>query len=320
MKPSHTEFQFSIIVPVHNGEKRIQACLNSILDEDLSQSEVIVIDNGSTDTTNKLLTDLEKRGVCLYKVEPPSRGLARQFGIEKAKGKIIVMVDSDCVVDQGWLKKITQPIQNGDSKLVIGQTVGLGSESWGFLAEKAEKSFLFQGNELGQRLNFTSTHFAIARSCLDLVSFDPRLKSAEDFDFSLQCLLNNIQVHYVESAIARHAYANDFKGQMQKSMSRGSWSYVVLKKYKNFDFSFQNKIRKNKGLENYRFIYTIAWAAWRLTRVAFANPETRKAISFETFYELAWQCGVFLSRCQYYFTWAKRSKFLSQDVHFPKGI
>lgn len=310
----------SIIVPVYNGDDKIQKCLDSLLAENLSNCELIIVDNASTDLTREKLLSYQKKGVAVYSVGPPSRGLARQFGIEKAAGKIIVMLDCDCVVLPGWLRKITTPIVTGTSKIVIGKTEDAGSKSWGKLAAALEKSFLFQPNEFAQCFNFTSTHFAVERSCLKKVSFDSRFKSAEDFDFGLQCALKNIKIDYCDTAVARHYYLDDLKSQILKSLSRGYWSYLVFKKYEGFDLDFRNRIRKNKGLEYFRLPYTIAWAIGRIVKLVNFNTENRKIVFFQIFYELSWQLGVLYARFENIVKKVDKSKFLARDVLALKDL
>ncbi len=286
----------SIIVPVYNGQNKIQDCLNAILVQVRSNDELIVVDNVSIDRTSQQLIEYKRRGVRVLTVGPPSRGLARQFGIENASGRVIVMVDCDCIVEPGWLDEITKPILEGQSKIVIGKTMAIEGTSWGRLAESTEKTFLFQPNEFGQPFNFTSTHFAMDRACLDLLSFDQRLEAAEDFDFGLQCFLKGILISYAEKAVVGHIYLDTLFGHMVKSFSRGFWSYQVYKKYGAHDLKFKEKIRRNKGFEFYRLVYIFPWALIQIAKIVFRSGEIKKSIWYSLCYEVAWQFGALKAR------------------------
>ena len=85
---------FSIIVLTYNSEQYIKRCLKSILDQTYSNFEVIIVDNGSKDSTKKIVSSFDKRfkwTECLNS----DMGMARNFGINQAKGEYICFLDSD---------------------------------------------------------------------------------------------------------------------------------------------------------------------------------------------------------------------------------
>ena len=88
----------SIIIPCYNVEKYLQRCLNSVSDiHDLSY-ELILIDDGSTDTTGDILNEFAKAYTgCVKLIKKDNGGLsdARNIGIERAEGKYIMFLDSD---------------------------------------------------------------------------------------------------------------------------------------------------------------------------------------------------------------------------------
>lgn len=86
--------KFSIIVLTFNSERYIKRCLKSILDQTYSNFEVIIVDNGSKDSTKKIVSSFDKRfkwTECLNS----DMGMARNFGINQAKGEYICFLDSD---------------------------------------------------------------------------------------------------------------------------------------------------------------------------------------------------------------------------------
>lgn len=91
----------SIIVPVYNTEKYLPECLESILAQTLNDIEVICIDNGSTDTSGKILEEYAQKDRRIHVIhsEKVSIGTARNLGYEEARGKYIGFVDSDDFID-----------------------------------------------------------------------------------------------------------------------------------------------------------------------------------------------------------------------------
>ncbi len=95
----------SVIVPAHNEEAFIGKCLDSLSKQTLNKKlfEVIVIDNASKDATAKIARKYKAR---VIEENRKSVVLARQKGVDKAKGSIIVSADADTVYPQDWLKNI----------------------------------------------------------------------------------------------------------------------------------------------------------------------------------------------------------------------
>ena len=95
----------SVIITAYNYDRYIERCLRSVLDQSLpkSQYEIIVVNDGSTDKTKKVLdnyTDVAR----IFHLEK-NRGLsyARNFGIKKARGMFVVFVDADDYIQHDML-------------------------------------------------------------------------------------------------------------------------------------------------------------------------------------------------------------------------
>ncbi|MBT2718165.1 glycosyltransferase family A protein [Bacillus sp. ISL-57] len=87
----------SIIIPVYNVEDYLERCLNSIVNQTYQNLEVLVINDGSTDSSSEILTKFQEID-CRFNVitkENGGQASARNVGIDKANGEFILMVDSD---------------------------------------------------------------------------------------------------------------------------------------------------------------------------------------------------------------------------------
>ena len=89
--------KYSVIIPVYNVEKYINRCLKSILSQRYDDLEIIVIDNGSTDSSGSICDTYasEYSNISVYHIENHGVGSARNFGLSKARGEFIYFVDSD---------------------------------------------------------------------------------------------------------------------------------------------------------------------------------------------------------------------------------
>ncbi len=110
--------KISVIIPTYNEEDVILDCLNSLSKQSLQNFEVIVVDDGSTDKTLQVLSELKINNYKLkiLKQEHKGAGSGRNLGAKHAKGDILVFVDSDMTFDKNFLKMLVKPILAGKSK------------------------------------------------------------------------------------------------------------------------------------------------------------------------------------------------------------
>ena len=99
----------SVIIPTFNEEDTIGDCLESILHQTYKDIELIVVDDGSSDKTLKIVSKTKAK-VFTQKHQGP--GVARNLGAKNAKGKILVFVDSDMTFDHNFIRDLVKPITN----------------------------------------------------------------------------------------------------------------------------------------------------------------------------------------------------------------
>ncbi len=101
---------FSIIVPVYQVERYIRKCIDSILKQDFSDFELLLIDDGSFDKCPEICDEYKKLDSRVRVYHKKNEGLvkARETGMEKARGVYIGFVDGDDWVEKGWLKEASE--------------------------------------------------------------------------------------------------------------------------------------------------------------------------------------------------------------------
>lgn len=109
----------SVIIPSYNSGLTIEGCLSSVLQQDYPREkyEVIVIDDGSSDESDKLIL---KYPVMLLMQKHSGPGAARNKGLRYAKGEIIIFLDSDCTVDVDWISTHVQAHGNQSRTKPVG--------------------------------------------------------------------------------------------------------------------------------------------------------------------------------------------------------
>ncbi|MBR1776177.1 glycosyltransferase [bacterium] len=100
--------KISVIVPVYNVEKYLRRCLDSLVNQTLKDIEIICINDGSTDKSFEILVEYANKYSQIVLINKINEGqsVARNMGIEKAKGEYIGFVDSDDYVDKDYFEKL----------------------------------------------------------------------------------------------------------------------------------------------------------------------------------------------------------------------
>ena len=106
----------SIIVPIYNAEKYLQELLNSINSQTFANYEVILINDGSTDDSEKICRKNSETNSKIRYFQKKNTGVSdtRNYGIKKATGKYICFVDADDVLNKDYLKDLVDAISLKD--------------------------------------------------------------------------------------------------------------------------------------------------------------------------------------------------------------
>lgn len=117
----------SVIIPVYNVEKYLSDCVHSVTSQSLKSVEIILIDDGSTDSSAKIARELAQKDERIRFYEQENRGLGavRNRGLDLARGTYITFVDSDDVVPADSYREMTNALELSGSDLAAGGVVRL---------------------------------------------------------------------------------------------------------------------------------------------------------------------------------------------------
>jgi len=110
MEVNKTRLSVSIVIPAHNEERHLKACLEAIKAQTVAPLEVIVVDNNSSDDTAKITKKF--KFVRLVSEEKQGIVYARNAGFDAAKGDIIGRIDADIQLPQTWVEHVTAYYDN----------------------------------------------------------------------------------------------------------------------------------------------------------------------------------------------------------------
>lgn len=188
----------SVVVPAHNAGSYLRECIESVVSQDYSPLELIVVDDGSTDDTPNILSEYAHR-ICAIKQENSGAAAARNNGMARAAGKYIAFLDSDDVWLPGKLRQQVAVLEDDPA-------VGLVCSRWRCWYPDESGSYPPHDKEAAPRreeaapgksgwlytdllkgcIVWTST-VVIRREVVDAVGgFDPELRRGQDYDYWLR--------------------------------------------------------------------------------------------------------------------------------------
>ncbi|HRD66719.1 MAG TPA: glycosyltransferase [Candidatus Competibacter sp.] len=171
----------SIIIPSYNESKYIRLCLESLrnLNYPEDKLEIIIIDNGSTDDTVVICSEYTSK---IYIALNLTVAGLRNFGADKAIGKIYAFIDADCIADVDWLKNAIKVLKQEDncvtgSKCNVPPDAGWVEKVWFSQKTKgrAEVVYINSGNLIIPKEIFNK-----------IGGFNESLKTGEDYDLCLR--------------------------------------------------------------------------------------------------------------------------------------
>lgn len=104
--------KYSFVVPVYNRPDEVDELLDSLCRQDLADFEVILVEDGSTEPCRNVAERYARRLDVHYFAKPNSGpGQTRNYGVERARGEYVLILDSDVVVPPGYLRAVDMELQ-----------------------------------------------------------------------------------------------------------------------------------------------------------------------------------------------------------------
>lgn len=238
----------SIIIPVFNAEKTIERAVLSILNQSLSEWELILVDDGSTDSTPKILNDLSKKDkrISIYHIPNSGPGAARNYALGRVHTPFVTFVDADDWVRQDYLEKLLEPFKNdNETDLVCGGYIELSKNSPrgrvhhdfnGFSPKSYITSSLFLDNIfIGLSGVLWSKMFKTERIKKKKLQLPENLRFSEDLIFVLDYVKGSQKTALVYEPL----YFYDRRSE--KGLS-GKFNETHLAEFKKFNQLIMNKV------------------------------------------------------------------------------
>lgn len=287
--------KITIIIRCFNEEKHIARTLTGISRQTLNDTEIILVDSGSTDAT---LSIAAKFGVKIVYISPEefSFGRALNRGCQESSGEILVFISAHCYpVYPDWLERLVEPLKDPAVALSFGRQIG--DESTQF-SEKQIFSLWFPGtSDYARKEPFcNNANAAIRRTLWEQYPFNEDLTGLEDIAWAKQVQEKGFKVAYNADAVIVHVH-NETAEQIRNRYRREA---IALKKifpgesFTFWDFlhlfgrnilsDFRTAARERCFMGNIRKIVTFRYMQFMGTYRGFSSHEQVTPQLKRTFY------------------------------------
>lgn len=248
--------KISIILPTYNRSAFLKNTIDSILAQTFKNWELVVIDDGSTDNTKKIVSSFlaDKRIKYIYQ-KNQERSAARNNGIKKANGDFICFVDSDEKLNSNHLEQISNGIKKHNYEAAVY------NYDIGFVFPNKENNYTRKGMEFTYPVKPNELisviigvpQLCIAKEILDNYRFDPMIKVGEDTELLFR-ISEKFPIYYIEGGPTIFEIEHENRSVNRRSIS-AELQLITLKKMfsKNHPANNVSKSLKRKLISEVYF-------------------------------------------------------------------
>ena len=213
---------------MHNAEKTIVQTLKELENQTRKDFQVVIVDDGSTDNSSKLVTDFKNQSELTVKLihqKNSGPAKARNLGVKHSEGSIIIFLDSDCIPPENWVEEMVRPL----SESIVGCTCGYRVENRESLIaryvdyEIARRHKKLINNKIDTIGSYSASFLRsvfIEAGGFDIAYLDA---NAEDFDLSFKIGRMGYGLKFTDKTSVYHYHPDSLRKYLKQQYSRGYW-------------------------------------------------------------------------------------------------
>ena len=239
----------SVIMSVYNCEKYVSQSIESIINQTYSHFEFIIINDGSTDNSLKIIKNYEKIDSRIILIDQRNIGLTKSLnkGIHIAKGDYIARMDADDIsLPERFINFINYYIRN--QNVMIYTTPAITIDSFGNSIMKIPRSYFRKNGFNLKMLNYYNSlvHGTLIIRCslVKKYRYDENYRYCQEFELYHRLKINGYKINYDNSNNSYNLRIHDGQITKNKSQAQIDCYKQILSKYNNvyYEPNFKNKI------------------------------------------------------------------------------
>ena len=252
----------SIVVPIYNCSKFLDVCINSLINQDYKNLEIILVNDGSKDNSLEICKKYEKSDNRIKIIDKENGGVssARNAGLTVAQGDYILFVDADDFLDNRYVSTLYNiAIDNDNNVMIMCKVKKFESEEEvnGLVETLSNKNIIYKNNELFKLYidKLLNPPYCKLYNRLTIVNnnikFDESLSLGEDLLFNLE------YIKFIDKAIVSCNYLYNYRVGNSNSLSRKYYSNmleiqdILCSKFRSNFSTVDKKILDNLSLDFY---------------------------------------------------------------------
>ncbi|MGA6970284.1 MAG: glycosyltransferase [Candidatus Binatus sp.] len=221
----------SVVVAAYNAAATLGQCLASIRELNYPDYEMILVDDGSTDTTSEIAG---QAGVRTIRVEHNGLAAARNAGVAAASGEVVAFIDADARADRDWLYHLIETIGRRDAAAAAGPNFAPDAQSARAAAMAAAPGLPREVRAGDDRLaQLCGCNMAITKAALlKAGGFDPMFTAAgDDVDLSWRLAALDETLAYAPGAVVIHERRATLAAYLRQQRGYGVGEGLLFRKY-----------------------------------------------------------------------------------------
>ena len=235
----------SVIIPCYNYAKFLEQCVDSVVNQTYKNLEVIVINDGSTDNTDKVAKGLRDKYSIKY-IKQQNQGIVtvRNKAVKVANGEYIIQLDADDYLDSNYIEKTLDTAVKTGADIVYTNHKTFG-------AEEQTSNFPDFNIEILKNSNFIHISALLKKESIKKYAFDEKLanKTHEDWDYFLNLCSHDLKAVLCKDTLLHYRiHPKSRNNRLNEDIERKSYmelySYMISKYSKEFPNQYNYLIGK----------------------------------------------------------------------------
>ena len=239
----------SIIIPVYNAEKFLSVTLDSVMHQTHQNWECIVVDDGSTDTSGKILLEYCKKDKRFkyYRQLNSGPSIARNYGTRLARGEYIQYLDADDVIMPERIKQMIEFYEEAGDNVILYSSLCHGDSNDIYQTKPFSKPvgighdiyFKHMYRQFLIDFMFTPSCPLFPRSAVSEITWNENLSHSEDWDYYLRILENDFVLRLINIPLV--IYRNTPNSLSKNNIKTIEANYFILNKWSDGNLFFFSK-------------------------------------------------------------------------------